>query len=395
MRLIALILLLVPTPALAGFNWGGDCSSGAGEFEQFVPHYQTATVGEIPEGKASVRIDLTAANDVDVQLIDVLTGAPIIEWPNGELSGPNEACTTWEDVEYCWSGYNGDGTPGGLGNEWIEIHGVTNRLLEMKAFGYAAGDAIVEYAWETTANCGEVGEGTFEQYIPLNATTTVGEIPTLKVNVEIELNAGGGDDVDIQLIDATNGTEIVAWPNGILNGSTEATTTYQGMEITWSGYNGIDGDWGHESIEINGATTRPLIMKAFGYQAGQATVDYEWGDGVGATCGGIAWLQCEDGLFCKAFQGPEVSDPAGACHTELWCGGNDSAINDCSNVMHIMTPGQWACVDYRCSWASCGQPVPGWNYVSTDPAQCALVRFACAEGESYFGGPCGCGCRPD
>lgn len=394
MRLIALLLLL-PSPAFASFDWGGDCSSGSGEFEQFVPHTQTITVGGVPVGKAEVRIDLTAANDVDVQLIDDLTGQQIIAWPQGMLSGPDEACTTFDDVEYCWSGYNGDGSSTGLGNEWIEIHGVTNRSLTMKAFGYAAGDAVVEYGWETTPSCGEVGEGSFAQYIAHNATTVVGEIPVGKVSVEVELTAPGGDDVDIQLIDATNGTEIVAWPNGLLNGATEDTVTYQGMEITWSGYNGIDGDWGHESIEISGATTRPLTMKAFGYAAGQATVDYEWGDGVGATCGGIAWLQCEDGLFCKAFQGPEVSDPAGQCHGELWCESNTSAAADCANVMHIMVPGQWACQDYRCSWQTCGQPTPGWNYVSTDPAQCAAIRFFCQPGEAMFSGPCGCGCRPE
>ncbi len=389
------LLLLLPAPAAAGFDWGGDCSSGTGEFEQFVPRNQTATVGQVPEGKASVRIDLTAADDVDVQLIDVLTGTEIIAWPSGLLSGPTEDCATWQGVEYCWSGYNGDGTVSGLGNEWIEIHGVTNRELTMKAFGYAAGDAVVEYGWETTPDCGEVGEGTFTQFVPWNATATVGEIPASKVGVHVELIAAGGDDVDVQLIDALDGTEIVAWPSGLLNGATEATTTYRGMDITWSGYNGIDGDWGHEAIDIAGQTTRPLLMKAFGYQAGDATVDYAWGEGVGATCGGIAWLGCADGLFCKAMQGPEIADPAGSCHTELWCGGNDSAAADCANVLHVAVPGQWACVDYRCSWRGCGQPTPGWDYASTDPAQCAVLRFACAPGKTYFGGPCGCGCRPE
>jgi len=36
----------------------------------------------------------------------------------------------------------------------------------------------------------------------------------------------------------------------------------------------------------------------------------------------------------------------------------------------------------------------GVKYVSKDPAQCALVRFACAEGTEAFSNTCGCGCTP-
>ncbi len=389
-----LILLLLPSPALASFDWGGDCSSGTGEFEQYVPQAQTAEIGEIPAGKADVRIDLTAEEDVDVQLIDVLTGTEIIAWPSGLMSGSGEQCATWQGVEYCYSGYNGDQTADGLGNEWIEVRGVTNRELVMRAFGYAAGDAIVEYGWETTRTCGEVGEGSFQQWIPQGNTTLVGEIPTGKVAVTVELIAAQGRDLDVQLVDALDGTEIVAWPSGLMNGPAEQSLTYRDMDITWSGYNGIDGNLGHERIEIAGATTRPLELRAFGYQAGNADVDYEWGDGVGSTCMGIATIQCPDGLACKAVQ-VGVWDPAGECHTEPWCESDSSAPADCQGQLHITIPGRWGCVDYRCSWASCGGPLPsGWSWVSQDPAQCQVIRYSCGPNEAAFSDGCGCGCRP-
>ncbi|MCO4770238.1 MAG: hypothetical protein KDA24_09430 [Deltaproteobacteria bacterium] len=384
---------LAPTPAVAGFDWGGDCSSGSGSFVEFVPQGTFSEVGEIPEGKVGVSIDLESPRDVDIQLIDVWTGTEIIAWPNGLLNGPSYGCTTFDAVEYCWSGYNGDQTSDGKGNESIEINGTTNRPLVMKAFGYQAGDSDVSYAFSGDPTCYEIGEGNFQQFIPQNGVETIGDIPLGKVNVEIELNAGGGNDLDVQLIDAIDGTEIVAWPSGILSGAGQQQTTYHGMTITWSGYNGINGNWGHESIEIAGAVTRPLTMRAFGFQSGDAEVDYEWGDGVGATCGGIAALQCDDGLFCKEWQTNVPADPAGACHTEMWCMSDSTAQNDCGNVIHPMVPGFFSCFEFSCSWQACANPTdPRYTYVATSVAQCSVLRYVCPPNEDFFSNACGCGC---
>jgi hypothetical protein len=381
------------TPARAEFEWGGDCSSGEGEFEQYVPASEFELVGTIPVGKLDLSIALSADNDVDIQLIDALTGFEIIAWPNGELSGPSEACTTWQGVEYCWSGYNGGQTAGTYGNEWIEIHGVTNRELTMQAFGYAAGDADVTYSFGTTPTCGEVGDGSFQQWIAQNATTDVGTIEVGITGLSIVLEAGNGADVDVQLIDPADGTEIVAWPNGMLHGPDAQTVEYHGMTIEYSGYNGIDDNWGHETIQITGAVTRPLLMRAFGYQAGDADVDYSWGEGIGSTCAGIAAIQCDDGQSCKAMQ-VGVADGAGECHTELWCQSGSSALYDCAGVIHIAVPGYFSCVDYRCSYNGCAAASadPSFHFVTNSVSQCALVRFVCAAGQAPFTNACGCGC---
>jgi len=51
------------------------------------------------------------------------------------------------------------------------------------------------------------------------------------------------------------------------------------MNITWSGYNGVNGHKGHEYIKITGDTTEMMVMKVYGYEAGSADVTYSWGNG--------------------------------------------------------------------------------------------------------------------
>lgn len=96
------------------------------------------------------------------------------------------------------------------------------------------------------------------------------------------------DDVDVRLYDI-NGKEIIHWPNGMLSGSSTDSVSYNGVEIEWSGYggdcekyvwdlhNGRRCSFGHEFIKIKGTTQNKFIMKAFGYRAGIASVDYSWG----------------------------------------------------------------------------------------------------------------------
>jgi len=324
--LTLLMLFAFPTAASAGFDWGSDCSEGSGAFQQFIPHDAITSVGDIPSGKLDVFIELQADTDVDVQLIDVMTGTEIIAWPDGLLNGPSEECVEFDDVTYCYSGYNGDQSAWGRGDEWIEIIGATNRLLEMRAFGYDAGDALVEYEFRAASNCNETGDGSFSQWVPHEGFVDVGIIDEGKVNVSIDVLAEIGRDVDVQLIDPATGVALIAWPDGLLNGPNDESLEWDGMVIEYSGYNGIGGDWGHERIEIWGETTRPLLMKAFGYQSGYADVSYSWGDGTGEPCDSD-WA-CEEGRFCK----PDADGPAdsGTCHTADWCGSDATAAADCS-----------------------------------------------------------------
>mgnify|MGYP000871108333 CR=1 FL=1 len=46
--------------------------------------------------------------------------------------------------------------------------------------------------------------------------------------------------------------------------------------ITWSGWGGIDGNAGNETITVSGITKNAFVMKAFGYDAGSVRVEYSW-----------------------------------------------------------------------------------------------------------------------
>jgi hypothetical protein len=268
------------TPDTGGFNWGNACEGGSGSFVQPVAQQATLDVGEIPPSKNGVEISLDSVEDVDIQLLDKETGHEIIAWPNGDLNGSSEECTTYEGVQYCYSGYNGDcgsntnGTNGcSYGKEWIRVTGSTNRQLVMKAFGYAAGEANVDYSWQALPDCVDEGSGTFSQHILRNAIVDVGVIPQGKQNIKIELTSE--KDVDIQLYQGDDA--LIKWPDGRINGPGVQTLTHNGMTITWSGYNGDGSNLGNEYIHIQGEITADLTMKAFGYAEGDAQVDYAWG----------------------------------------------------------------------------------------------------------------------
>ncbi|HIA01280.1 MAG TPA: hypothetical protein EYN66_05135, partial [Myxococcales bacterium] len=223
-----------PTATPGGFDWGIACEGGDGSFNKYVEKKAKVEVGVLAKDRHGIYISLTSANDVDVQLIDKATGHEIIAWPSGDLNGAGEECTTYKGVEYCYSGYNGDGT--NLGHEWIKVNGATNRELVMKAYGFKSGDALVEYEWNAppAGHCVDSGSGSFSQAITKNATVDVGVIPKGKKNVKVTLTSEA--DVDIQIYDGSQA--LVMWPSGILNGAGKASFIYEGMKITYSGYNG-------------------------------------------------------------------------------------------------------------------------------------------------------------
>lgn len=126
------------------FNFGTKCAAGDGEFTQFVKKDEAVVVGQIPVDKNNIRLKLNAVQDVDLQLWDleaIPSALPIIGYEDlltikqGEslMSESFAQAQTYEGVEYKWSGF--DGVDGQKGNEFIDIIGLTNRRLEMRAYG--------------------------------------------------------------------------------------------------------------------------------------------------------------------------------------------------------------------------------------------------------------------
>ena len=273
-----LIILLLVSQMWAGFEFG-ECS-GSGTFEQPIAHYQgdyerTTSVGIIPKGIKGLQVELISPEDVDIRLYGE-NKDKIVHWPSGLLHTSSKESKTYKDVVVEYSGFNG--LNGKRGYEYIKIEQEIPIAMEMKAFGYRAGKATVNYSWTGKKGCtpSQNGSGKFTQKIAQKEITLVGTIPPNISDVMIDLSSS--KDIDIQLY-AKDGTPIVSWkPKGILSGSGKQTTVYDGMTIEWSGYNGVEGKSGHEYIKISGKTSQMLVMKVYGYVAGDAEVNYSWGE---------------------------------------------------------------------------------------------------------------------
>lgn len=299
-------------PKAAGFNFGGKCEGGSGSFGQAIKKDGTVDVpGTIPVGKMNVVVKLTSNKDVDVQLVDKATGVEIVAWPSGLLSGAGRATVLYNGVRYEYSGYNGDGT--GAGNEYIKVLGITNRELVMRAFGYAAGSAAITYTWEAPTGCVDQGQGDFSSDIRDKQTSDVGVIPAGKKSVAIRLTSPR--DVDVQVFDKATGDPIVAWGEAgtLIATAGEKCATYKGNTYCYSGYNGVGGKKGHEWISISGVTQRDVIMRAYGFAAGAALVEYSWGQ-AGYCAGSAPCRGLSKALpFDTPIDGGACSSAAPAC----------------------------------------------------------------------------------
>lgn len=278
MKKILLLIALLITQINANFVFS-ECS-GSGTFEQEIEYYgdsyeNAVTVGTIPAGIEGLRVELISDKDVDIRLYGA-NNEKIVHWPYGLLRKSYLETKLYQDVNVTYSGYNGVDL--NKGHEFIEVNGSTPEEMTMKAFGYRSGYATVNYSWTGKEGCTSEpnGTGTFQQTILDKETTLVGTIPPNINNVKINLTSE--TDIDIQLYGA-DGTPIIAWsPTGLLSGPSVQNIVYNDMNITWSGYNGIDGEKGHEYIHIEGNTTEMLVMKVYGYEAGNAEVTYSWGE---------------------------------------------------------------------------------------------------------------------
>ena len=260
-----------PKPGKADrFDWGDRCEAGSGSFSQRIERNTIVEVGTIPTGMVNVAISLQSTEDVDLQLY-AADGAALVRWPDGRLNGPGEQRLVLGELTIVYSGYNG--VAGARGHESIRVEGKTTSPLTIKAYGYAPGDAKVDYSWDAAEDCDAGGAGEFLQTIEPDATVDVGLIPAGLSQIEIELQSPV--DVDIQLFDQD--TVVVGWPDGLLKSAEAGSINHAGVTLRYSGYNGDGSGPGNEFIRLEGTLTRPLAMKVFGYRSGEARVRYRWG----------------------------------------------------------------------------------------------------------------------
>merc|ERR1712188_106665 len=130
------------------------------------------------------------------------------------------------------------------------------------------------------------GKGNFEKKLKQGKRAKVGIIPAKQNNVEVTLKTK--KDVDLEVWGPQGKIAIVAWdcanhnkihktPTKCLDTSYKKSIEYAGAIIEYSGYNGQNGNLGHEYIKIKGKSAEPMTIQAYAYRAGTAKVDYSWG----------------------------------------------------------------------------------------------------------------------
>merc|ERR1712093_89966 len=130
------------------------------------------------------------------------------------------------------------------------------------------------------------GKGNFEKKLKRGKRAKVGIIPAKQNNVEVTLKTK--KDVDLEVWGPQGKIAIVAWncashnkihktPTKCLDTSYKRSIKYAGATIEYSGYNGQNGNLGHEYVKIKGKSAEALTIQAYAYRAGTAKVDYSWG----------------------------------------------------------------------------------------------------------------------
>lgn len=272
-----------PTPTAGGgggFDFGGSNGVGGdGHFSKYVDQNGRAMIGTIPAGIKDLNIRLDAENDLDIELWDgsVFVVGWLFEDEAALISSGSEVAGNYNGVKIQWSGWNGVG--GKLGDEYIRLEGVTQNDYVMKVFGYRAGTVDVDYSWAgVSGEPAAEGSGNFTKYVDVSSRIAIGTIPAGIANLAIDLTAE--NDLDIELWDGN--TFVVDWKANDVKAqiwsNDQITDSYNGVTITWSGWDGVGGHRGNEILRLNGTTRNSFEMKVFGFQAGTVNVDYRWGE---------------------------------------------------------------------------------------------------------------------
>lgn len=131
---------------------------------------------------------------------------------------------------------------------------------------------------------GNEGNSSFNVDLLRNEISTVGTITSGVSNIFIQLDAGEID-VDLEIweeSDADSQIPVLVYGNSeSFQGDSEnqVTWVYNGLQFTYSGWYGVDNQYGKEWITIEGTTDRDYTIKVKNYGPDtNASVDYSWGN---------------------------------------------------------------------------------------------------------------------
>ncbi|MCX7554326.1 hypothetical protein OS175_10580 [Marinicella sp. S1101] len=195
--------------------------------------------------------------------------------PETNISQWVASCESNHDKQFCLRSFSRDylNHPSGV---------YSDKAVRVKNFLYDTAtdqtpNALLNKIWELNTGCSDYdhGKGVFNQHLSLvgESVKVIGSIPAGKAQVRINISTN--QDVDLQLYDGD--TALVDKNSGLLNGADLATVSYQGMEITYSGFEGDANSAGNEFITLSGITSSALRVRLAGHQDAEVTVSYQWG----------------------------------------------------------------------------------------------------------------------
>jgi hypothetical protein len=237
---------------------------------------ESVALGVITAGATDVLIDLSSASDIDLQLW--ADAVALVGYATGaELSGPSQQSVDWNGATITYSGYNGDGS--GVGEEFIFIDGTLSEDLTILVSGFEAGAG--ELTWTADSDApwdvdvpedvptGAQGAADFD--VAWGEVAVVGVVTAGATDVLIDLSSVS--DVDLELLFGT--TALVGYATGApLSGASQQSFDWNGVTITYSGFNGDGTGYGEEFIFIDGTLTEDLTVQVSGFQAGVGSVDW-------------------------------------------------------------------------------------------------------------------------
>lgn len=130
------------------------------------------------------------------------------------------------------------------------------------------------------------GEGCFSSFLDASESTVIGVIPAGVTNVRIQLTSGV--DVDLEIYEGSTYGEnpIILYDSEDSYFDVDDGYPVEGwypfedsyLYIEYSGWYGVDDNWGNEYIYIYGTLQNPILIAAYNYEEGaNIQVCYEYG----------------------------------------------------------------------------------------------------------------------
>ena len=181
-----------------------------------------------------------------------------------------------------WSDWYYDGMTAGFINQNQRIEGIRIKIVKLKVIPR---EVVVEE--DDGFDFGDdTGEGCFSSYLDTSESTVIGVIPAGVTNVRIQLTSEV--DVDLEIYDgSTYGLNpIILYDSEDSYFDVDDGNPVEGwypfedsyLYISYSGWYGVDGNYGNEFIYIYGTLQNPILIAAYNYEDGaNIQVCYEYG----------------------------------------------------------------------------------------------------------------------